>query len=72
MNMLAARRDTLCPQELVDTFEEKLNEKDFQAAYDLAELMNRYWVMLSAGLAKLSRGYSKALKGCRKLAKKRA
>ena len=30
MNMLAARRDTLCPQELVDAFEERLNEKDFQ------------------------------------------
>ena len=29
MNMLAARRDTLCPQELVDAFEERLNEKRF-------------------------------------------
>ena len=64
MNMLAARRDTLCPQELVDTFEEKLNEKDFQAAYDLARTDESVLgQVLSAGLAKLSRGYSKALEG---------
>jgi biopolymer transport protein ExbB len=64
MNMLAARRDTLCPQELVDAFEEKLNEKDFQSAYDLARTDESVLgQVLSAGLAKLSRGYSKALEG---------
>jgi biopolymer transport protein ExbB len=64
MNMLAARRDTLCPQELVDTFEEKLNEKDFQAAYDMARTDESVLgQVLSAGLAKLSRGYNKAIEG---------
>lgn len=64
MNMLAARRDTLCPQELVDSFEEMLNEKDFQSAYDLARTDESVLgQVLSAGLAKLSRGYSKALEG---------
>ena len=64
MNMLAARRDTLCPQELVDTFEEKLNEKDFQGAYDMARTDESVLgQVLSAGLAKLSRGYNKALEG---------
>jgi biopolymer transport protein ExbB len=64
MNMLAARRDTLCPQELVDTFEEKLNEKDFQGAYDMARTDESVLgQVLSAGLAKLSRGYSKAIEG---------
>lgn len=64
MNMLAARRDTLCPQDLVDTFEEKLNEKDFQSAYDMARTDESVLgQVLSAGLAKLSRGYSKALEG---------
>ena len=64
MNMLGARRDTLCPQELVDAFEEKLNEKDFQSAYDLARQDESVLgQVLSAGLAKLSRGYSKALEG---------
>ncbi|MCG8653080.1 MAG: MotA/TolQ/ExbB proton channel family protein [Pirellulales bacterium] len=64
MNVLAARRDTLCPQELVDTFEEKLNEKEFQAAYDMARSDESVLgQVLSAGLAKLNRGYSKALEG---------
>ena len=64
MNMLAARRDTLCPQELVDGFEERLNEKDFQGAYDLARTDESVLgQVLSAGLAKLSRGYSKAIEG---------
>ena len=64
MNMLAARRDTLCPQELVDNFEERLNEKDFQGAYDMARTDESVLgQVLSAGLAKLSRGYNKALEG---------
>lgn len=64
MNMLAARRDTLCPQELVDAFEEKLNEKDFQGAYDMARTDESVLgQVLSAGLAKLSRGYDKAIEG---------
>jgi biopolymer transport protein ExbB len=64
MNMLAARRDTLCPQELVDTFEEKLNEKEFQEAYDMARTDESVLgQVLSAGLAKLSRGYGKAIEG---------
>jgi biopolymer transport protein ExbB len=64
MNLLAARRDTLCPQELIDEFEEKLNEKDIQGAYDLARTDESVLgQVLSAGLAKLSRGYNKALEG---------
>jgi len=64
MNVLAARRDTLCPQELVDDFESKLNEKDIQGAYDLARTDESVLgQVLSAGLAKLSRGYNKALEG---------
>ncbi len=62
MNLLAARRETLLPQELVDEFEEKLNNKEFQAAYDLARADESVLgQMLSAGLAKLSKGYNKAL-----------
>lgn len=64
MNILSARRDTLCPQELVDSFEEKLNDKEFQAAYDMARTDESVLgQVLSAGLAKLSRGYNKALEG---------
>lgn len=64
MNMLAARRDTLCPQELVEAFEERLNAKDNQGAYDLARTDESVLgQVLSAGLAKLSRGYPKAIEG---------
>ena len=64
MNMLAARRDQLCPQELIDTFEERLNEKEFQEAYDMARTDESVLgQVLSAGLAKLSRGYNKAIEG---------
>lgn len=64
MNMLSARREQLCPQELVDGFEEKLNAKEFQAAYDMAKTDESVLgQVLSAGLAKLSRGYNKALEG---------
>ncbi|EMI15414.1 MotA/TolQ/ExbB proton channel [Rhodopirellula maiorica SM1] len=64
MNVLAARRDTLCPHELVEGFEEKLNEKQFQEAYDMAKADESVLgQVLSAGLARLSRGYNKALEG---------
>lgn len=62
MNLLTARRDNLCPQELVESFDEKLNEKDFQQAYDLARADESVLgQVLSAGLSKLSRGYNRAL-----------
>ena len=61
---MSARRETLCPQELVDGFEEKLDGKEFQAAYDMAKTDESVLgQVLSAGLAKLSRGYNKALEG---------
>ncbi len=64
MNVLAARRDTLCPQELVDGFDAKLNEKDFQGAYDLARSDESVLgQVLSAGLSKLQKGYNKAIEG---------
>ncbi|TWU07934.1 MotA/TolQ/ExbB proton channel family protein [Stieleria varia] len=64
MNMLAARRDTLCPQELVESFEEKLNEQQYQEAYDMARTDESVLgQVLSAGLAKLNRGYNKAIEG---------
>ncbi|WP_146601879.1 MotA/TolQ/ExbB proton channel family protein [Novipirellula aureliae] len=64
MNVLAARRDTLCPNELIENFEELLNEKQFQEAYDMARADESVLgKVLSAGLAKISRGYDKALEG---------
>lgn len=62
MNMLAARRDTLCPQDLIEEFGQRLAENDNQGAYDLAKSDESVLgQVLAAGLAKISRGYNKAL-----------
>ena len=36
MNLLQCRRDVLLPSQFVEEFEQKLNAKDFQAAYEFA------------------------------------
>jgi biopolymer transport protein ExbB len=62
MCILQARRDNICPAELVQNFEQKLTEKDFQQAYELARSDESVLgQVLSAGLARLSRGYGKAV-----------
>jgi len=62
MNMLAARRDTLCPTELIEEFGARLDANDNQGAYDLARNDDSVLgQVLAAGLAKVSRGYSKAI-----------
>lgn len=62
MNILAARRESICPPTLLEQFEAHLNEKRYQEAYELAKsdesLLGK---VLSAGLAKLSSGYEKAV-----------
>jgi biopolymer transport protein ExbB len=73
MNILAVRRDAIIPQELVDGFDEKLNTKDFQGAYDLARAdESLLGQVLSTGLAKLSGGYSKALEGMQEVGEEEA
>lgn len=62
MNLLTARRDNVCPVFLLDQFEEHLNEKQYQEAYELAKNDESFLgQVLSAGLAKLSAGYAQAL-----------
>jgi biopolymer transport protein ExbB len=62
MNMLTARREHVCPMQLVEAFEAHLNERQYQEAYDLAKgdesILGQ---VLSAGLAKLSTGYNQAI-----------
>jgi biopolymer transport protein ExbB len=62
MNLLTARRDNVVPVHLIEGFEGHLNEKRYQEAYELAK--NDESVLgqvLSAGLSKLSSGYSQAV-----------
>jgi biopolymer transport protein ExbB len=62
MNLLTARRDNICPVHLVEGFEAHLNEKRYQEAYELAKNDDSFLgQVLSAGLAKLSAGYSQAI-----------
>jgi biopolymer transport protein ExbB len=62
MNFLAARRDTIIPVHLVEEFENHLNEKKYQEAYDLAKQDDSFLgSVLSAGLGKLSQGYPQAI-----------
>ncbi len=62
MNLLTARRDNVCPMLLVESFEGHLNEKRYQEAYELAKADESFLgQVLSAGLAKLSAGYSPAI-----------
>jgi biopolymer transport protein ExbB len=62
MNLLAARRENIVPVALVQGFEQFLNERKYQEAYELAKSDDSFLgQVLSAGLAKLSTGYPQAI-----------
>lgn len=62
MNMLTARRENVCPVQLVESFEQHLNEKRYQEAYDVAKADESFLgTVLSAGLGKLNSGYPQAI-----------
>lgn len=62
MNILAARRAMIVPPQLIEGFDSQLKEKKFQEAYDLAKADESFLgQVLSAGLAKVSQGYEKAI-----------
>lgn len=62
MNVLTARRENVCPAVLVEGFEAHLNDKQYQEAYELAKADESFLgQVLSAGLAKVSVGYEKAI-----------
>lgn len=64
MNLLQVRRDNLLPEGFVAAFEDKLNAKDYQGAYEISRnddsLIAR---VLAAGLSRLNRGYEEAVEG---------
>ena len=62
MNMMALRRQSVVPPDLVENFEAMLNEKRFQEAYELAKNDESFLGhVLAAGLAKLQEGYPQAV-----------
>ncbi len=64
MNVLQIRRDVLLPPDFVDEFEDQLNNKDYQGAYNIARDHDSMVArVLTSGLTKLNRGYSEAVEG---------
>jgi biopolymer transport protein ExbB len=64
MNLLQVRRDVLLPTQFVEEFEQKLNAKDFQGAYEFARSDESFVArVLAAGMGRLSRGYEEAVEG---------
>lgn len=62
MNLLSARRDNVCPISLVEEFEQLLEAKQYQEAYELAKADESFLGhVLSAGLGKISKGYGQAI-----------
>lgn len=62
MNVMAIRRQSVVPPDLVSSFEVMLNEKRFQDAYELARADESFLGhVLAAGLSKLQEGYPQAV-----------
>lgn len=64
MNILQIRRDVLLPGAFIEEFEQKLQQKDYQGAYETAKGDDSFISrVLAAGLSKLNRGYGEAIEG---------
>ncbi|HVW02276.1 MAG TPA: MotA/TolQ/ExbB proton channel family protein [Planctomycetaceae bacterium] len=64
MNVLQIRRDNFVPAALIETFEQKLQAKDYQGAYDTAKNDESYLgKVLAGGMGKLSKGFEEAMQG---------
>lgn len=64
MNMMQFRRENFLPAALIETFEAKINAKDYQGAYETAKANDSYLgKVLTAGMARLSKGQEEAMAG---------
>jgi len=62
MNFLSSRRATICPPELAEQFEQQLDAKQYQEAYETAKADESFLGnVLAAGMARLQSGYAKSL-----------
>ncbi|MCS7303559.1 MAG: MotA/TolQ/ExbB proton channel family protein [Thermoguttaceae bacterium] len=62
MNILAVRRENIIPSMLLQVFEEHLNNKRYQEAYELVKVDESFLgQVLAAGMAQLSGGYDAAV-----------
>ena len=64
MVLLQAKRDNFLPAAFIEAFEQKLNAKDYQGAYETARADDSFLArVLAAGLGRLNRGYDEAIEG---------
>jgi len=64
MSLLTARRDNVCPPDLITAVEENLDSGNVQAAAELASNDESFLgQVLAAGFGRLDRGYEKAIEG---------
>lgn len=64
MNMMAFRRENFLPAALIESFEQKINARDYQGAYEAAKANDSYLgKVLTAGMARLSKGQEEAMAG---------
>lgn len=64
MDGLQLRRDNYLPADFIEEFEQKLNARDLQGAYEAARASESFLGrVLTAGMGRLSRGYDEAIKG---------
>lgn len=69
MCALSSRRENFCPAYLIQGFEENINNKKYQEAYDLAKADDSFLGrILSSGLAKLQVGYPQAIESMQEVA----
>lgn len=62
MNFLSSRRGTICPPQLAEQFEQQLDAKQYQEAYETAKADESFLgQVLAAGMARLQSGYAKSL-----------
>ena len=55
MNVISARRESVCPPSLIEGFEAHLDNKEYQGAYELSKTDESFLGnVLAAGLARLS------------------
>lgn len=61
-NYMSLRRDNFVPPAFVESFEQKLQARDYQGAYELAKKDESFLArVLAGGLSRLSRGYEEAV-----------
>ena len=73
MNALQVRRDVLIPPHFIETFEEQIAKKDYQAAYDTARNDESFVArVLTAGLGKIGRGQKEALESMQEVGEQEA